>query len=163
MRKTQNSLFLEGAFAGGLATACMSLVMLAAKKLGIQGEHPPKRIAESLLTAVGNQQPRQQKLKLNAIAVAAHLGFGMAAGGAFAVIPPITRSRKMRILQGVGYGLLVWAASYKGWIPAFNILPPPDRDRPGRVKSMVAAHVVYGAVLAGLMHGKSTKSTASSR
>ena len=54
-------------------------------------------------------------------------------------------------LVGVVYGLGVWAVSYKGWIPALGILPPPERDQPGRPVIMVAAHVVYGLVLGALV------------
>ncbi|EEF61105.1 DUF6789 family protein [Pedosphaera parvula] len=159
MDRKQSSRLIQGAVAGGLATIWMSLFMFGSKKLGIQGEHPPKRIAEFAFALAGSEQSEQQKLKLNASAVAAHLGFGMVAGGAFALIQPRSSSKKLQILHGIGYGLLVWAASYKGWIPAFNILPPPERDRPGRVKSMIAAHMVYGAVLANLMKGEPRKST----
>ena len=40
--------------------------------------------------------------------------------------------------------------SYSGWLPALHLMPPPEQDRPGRQPSMVAAHVVYGAVLGAL-------------
>jgi hypothetical protein len=41
----------------------------------------------------------------------------------------------------------VWLGSYAGWIPALDLLPPPDRDRRGRPPSMIVAHWVYGAAL----------------
>jgi uncharacterized membrane protein YagU involved in acid resistance len=148
----QSSLFFEGVVAGGLATVCMSLLMLGSKKLGVQGEHPPKRIVEAALSATGDTQPPLQKVL--PLAAAVHVGFGMAAGGVFALIQQKFHLKKMPILQGAGYGLLVWAVSYKGWIPALGILPPAERDRPGRVKTMIAAHLVYGAVLAGRLHRK---------
>ena len=59
-------------------------------------------------------------------------------------------------LVGAVYGLGVWAVSYKGWIPALGILPPPERDRPGRPVIMVAAHVVYGLVLGALVRAPET-------
>jgi uncharacterized membrane protein YagU involved in acid resistance len=147
----RTSLFLDGALAGGVATLCMSLVMIGSKKLGVQGEHPPKRIAEAVLASTGDSQQPQPKVE--ALSVAAHFGFGMVAGGVFALLER-RLSLKRPILSGVAYGLLVWAVSYKGWIPALNILPPPERDRPGRPTTMIAAHVVYGAVLAKCLHGK---------
>jgi uncharacterized membrane protein YagU involved in acid resistance len=150
MSKKQSSRILEGALAGGLATICMSLFMYGSKKLGIQGEHPPKRIMESAFAAAGAEEPRQHKLKLNAAAAAAHIGFGVVSGAAFALLQPKHSSKKLQILEGMGYGLLIWAVSYKGWVPKLNIMPPPERDRPGRVKSMIAAHMVYGSVLASL-------------
>ena len=47
-------------------------------------------------------------------------------------------------------GLSVWAVSYQGWVPALGILPKASEDRPARPAVMVAAHVVYGAVLGAL-------------
>ena len=34
----------SGLLAGAVATVCMSAAMMLSKKLGVQGEHPPKRI-----------------------------------------------------------------------------------------------------------------------
>ena len=44
-------------------------------------------------------------------------------------------------------GLAIWAPAYQGWVPALDILPPATEDRPERAATMIAVHVVYGAVL----------------
>jgi hypothetical protein len=59
---------------------------------------------------------------------------------------------------GVSHGLAVYALSFKGWIPALEILPSPQRDRPGGPAARRPAarrswwpDVVYGAVLGRLI------------
>jgi hypothetical protein len=52
------------------------------------------------------------------------------------------------IPSAVAFGLVVWAASYAGWIPALGIMEPPGRDRPGRPTAMVVSHALFGLVLA---------------
>ena len=48
---------------------------------------------------------------------------------------------------GILFGTAVWLVSYQGWVPALGIMAPPSRDRPGRPQAMLAAHLLYGAVL----------------
>jgi uncharacterized membrane protein YagU involved in acid resistance len=48
---------------------------------------------------------------------------------------------------GALYGLALWLVSYQGWIPALGLLPPPEQDAQGRTMAMIAAHLVYGAML----------------
>jgi hypothetical protein len=82
----------------------------------------------------------------DALAVVAHLGFGAVTGAAYALAPRIGPP----VLRGVVTALGVWAVSYQGWVPALGILPKASEDRPARPAVMIAAHVVYGAVLGGL-------------
>jgi hypothetical protein len=76
----------------------------------------------------------------------AHLGYGMVGGAVYAAT--LGRARAVpRPLSGLCFGLLVWLGSYEGWVPALRMMPPASRDRPDRVFTMVAAHVVYGAFM----------------
>lgn len=142
--------FIAGALAGGVATICMSALMLASKKMGVQGEHPPKRIAEAALKSAGGEEKPSQK-EIVTLAAASHLAFGMVTGGAFALAKQKLHLKKWPLLQGIGFGLLVWGVSYKGWVPALDIMPSAEQDRSGRVNTMVAAHVIYGAVLGKIL------------
>jgi len=148
MSSTLNAV-MEGAVAGGLATLPMSGVMLAAGKAGLMGQQPPEKITEAALDAVGVESPSEKVEKT--ATVAAHLGYGVAMGAAFSLLHHELRPRGSPILSGIGFGLAVWALSYKGWVPALGIMPPPEHDRPGRPESMVLAHVVYGGVLGALV------------
>jgi hypothetical protein len=139
---------VEGAVAGAIATIPMSAVMYAADKADLMGEYPPEIIAEKTLDAAGIHQGKDVN---DAAATIAHLGFGAAAGALFALLHRRSELPAPPIAEGIGYGLLVYAVSYNGWIPAIRIMPPPESDRPGRQPSMAAAHVVYGATLAALL------------
>ncbi len=139
--------FGEDAIAGAIATVAMSAVMVAGDRSGLMGEQPPTLVSKHTLRELGiGDQRRHGPL----LAPLAHLGFGAAGGTIFGLsrrlVPDVPR-----YLHGVLFGLTLWAVSYKGWIPALGILPPPERDRPGRPVVMVAAHVVYGLVLARLV------------
>jgi hypothetical protein len=142
--QTSLSAALRGAFTGAVATLPMSGVMYVARAAGLLGEYPPRIITRTALEAVGAGVPEEVN---EAAATIAHVGFGAAAGAAFGLLRHGVRPPGSRIVQGVAFGLAVYAVSYNGWIPAVHILPEPTDDRPGRQPSMLAAHVVYGLVL----------------
>ena len=133
---------LHGALAGGLATISMTVLMLGARRAGLMGAMPPERITARFLDRM---RVRRRGDEQDAAAMFLHFAFGAAAGGLFGLarrrlpLPPV--------LSGIAYGAGVWFVSYKGWVPALGIMPPPERDRPGRPQSMLAAHLVYGATL----------------
>jgi hypothetical protein len=137
----------RGALAGAAATVPMSALMLAAGKLGLMGEQPPERITERLAHAV-SIHPDEGESSL--VGTTLHVGFGAATGAAFELLRENVELPGPAVGQGVAWALAVWAVSYAGWLPGLDILPPPHRDRPGRVPSMIAAHVVYGAALGAL-------------
>ena len=147
------SLLARGVGAGAVATAAMSAEMMAAQRLGLMGEQPPERITEKVVEDVPGADPDESTK--DALATAAHIAFGTACGAGYALA--FGRSRRAGALTGTLFGLAVWALSYAGWVPALGILPPPDRDRPGRQVSMVLAHVIYGSVL-GTLVGRSARS-----
>ncbi len=138
----------RGAGAGAIATLVMSAVMLAAGKLGFHGKQPPEVIVETALDAADIDRSERTE---NVLAGLAHLGFGGSMGALFALLRRMARTPGPEVLHGAGFGLGVWAVSYQGWIPALGILPPPSRDTSERPPTMIVAHLVYGAVLGGLV------------
>lgn len=135
---------IDGGIAGCAGTASMSAVMIAASRAGLLGRQPPERVAEEALGAVGIQHAaRTQDL----LAVALHFGFGAAMGALFGLLHRRLTLKVGAEPQGLIFGTLVWATSYKGWLPALGIMPPPERDRPGRPQTMILAHWVYGWTL----------------
>ena len=132
------SAVVRGAVAGVVATGAMSAVMLAFRKQ--MGEQPPDAIATEAAHAVGADPTETQA---DVLASFAHAGFGATVGAAYALLPRYGAPP----LRGVLLALGVWAVSYQGWVPALGILPPATRDKPGRPAVMIAAHVVFGAVL----------------
>ncbi len=74
-------------------------------------------------------------------------------GGAYSLLPARARS----LSGGTVFGLGVWSASYAGWLPHAGLMPRPLWDRPGRPTAMLLAHLVFGATLAGVVRGMSTR------
>ena len=86
----------------------------------------------------------------NVLTAAAHLGYGVASGIVFSLLRRRRASRAQSTALGAAFGAALWGASYSGWVPAAGLLPPPHRDRPGRQPVLIAAHLIYGAVLGSL-------------
>jgi hypothetical protein len=140
------------AAAGGLdglgATLAMSGVMYGARRAGWLGTPPPAAITERALHAIGAHGAARRGTP--ALAWGAHLAFGAACGALYGAAARAPRSWARAAVEGAAYGAAIWLVSYAGWVPALSILPPPHRDRPGRPPAMVAAHLVFGAVLGAL-------------
>ncbi|HEY3493870.1 MAG TPA: SDR family NAD(P)-dependent oxidoreductase [Polyangiaceae bacterium] len=145
---------VTGLGAGFVATLAMSLVVAGGKRLGLLGEPPPRRIVRRFLERGGWRRPRPAALSVSALA--AHLGFGASMGGIYGVLPARTHSP----LGGWAFGMLVWAANYAGWLPKAGLMPRPLLDRPGRPSTMVAAHLVFGRVLAAVLGRRRRQSLA---
>ena len=139
---------LRGAVVGAVATVPMSVVMLAAKRVGLMGTQPPEKITARLLSRLGYRRRRSETQDL--LASALHVGFGAGAGAVFVLLRRGLRLPVPAVVQGVVYGSGVWFVSYMGWVPWLGIMPPADEDRPGRAETMLAAHWVYGGVLGAL-------------
>lgn len=141
---------LLGARAGLVATAAMSLLMLAARAAGLTGRLPPARLADEVTEELppAGQPTREQR---NALAAMLHFGFGAALGGLFGLATSGLRRIGASTALGVGFGTAVYAISYLGWMPALNILPPATEDRPGRSITMLLGHWLFGGVLGALV------------
>lgn len=151
MKQALAKFISSGPGAGFLATLPMSAVLLAAQAAGFLGEQPPKRVTRSMLERFGAETPSEEKT--NAATTVMHFGYGTAAGGTFKWLYRRLRLPASSAVQGMGFGLAVWAFGYKGWIPAFGILPPPEEGSNLRVVSLIAAHLAYGAAL-GVLAGR---------
>ncbi|MCK2218466.1 DUF1440 domain-containing protein [Actinomadura sp. ATCC 31491] len=141
---------LRGAAGGAVATAVMSLVMVAGSRTGLMPDQPPKRIARAALPG-HRHRPKPGEGVAGALA---HFGFGMTAGSLYGLL---TRGRRIPAPVGVGYALAIWVSSYQGWVPKLGILPPAAEDRPGRQAVMVAGHLAYGLTLATVLNRLSTR------
>ena len=119
--------------------------MLAGRRAGLLGRMPPEKITGRLLDRLGVRRDRSTQ---DLLAGLLHVGFGSLAGAGFEVARRRLRPPLPALLQGLAFGTAVWTVSYAGWVPALGIMAPPQRDRPGRPAVMLAAHWVYGALLA---------------
>ncbi len=138
------SRLLLGALAGIVGTAAMTAVMRRLHRRLPPPERyplPPREIVQQVVphaTSDALSESGRQELTM-----AAHFGYGAATGALYALIRPGDA-----LLPGAAYGVLVWAASYLGWIPAFGILESATRHPRHRNALMVAAHLVWGATVA---------------
>ena len=138
---------VRGGVAGAVGTGAMSALMLTAGRAGLVGRQPPEAITRTAVRRATGVEPRGRTAE--ALSSLTHLGFGVTAGALYAALPAPTAPSPA--LRGAAYGLGVWAVSYLGWVPrVLGALPSAEDDRDDRVAVMVAAHVVYGAVLGAL-------------
>jgi hypothetical protein len=133
---------------GAIATVPMSAVMLIGQHLGWMREQPPEALTEEALDRADLLEERSGET-VHAFAVASHFAFGAAGGALYGLLRRVA-PRAPAVSSGVAFGLGIWGASYRGWIPALDLLPA--EERPGRRGTlvMIAAHAMYGATLGAL-------------
>ena len=139
-----------GAVSGTIATAVMTVVMLAARRAGLMSELPPHEIASRTV----DRTPAREEADPNerrGLGWISHFAFGAGAGAAYALLRNVVRTPGPAWFHGAGYALAIWLVSYMGWIPALGLMPKVDRDEPGRQPAMMLSHFVFGAVLGALV------------
>lgn len=143
--------WLAGSLAGLAATAPMTALMNALHPTLAPDDPqplPPRQITMQAADSAGVKDDLDEESKTG-LTMLAHFGYGTGAGalyGAAAPHLPFTPA-----VNGIAYGLTVWAGSYMGWLPAARILPPVSEQPAGRTAVMIAAHVAWGATL-GVLH-----------
>ena len=137
---------LIGAIAGVVATTAMTLSMAAMFRRLARPERyplPPRELTEQAAAAAGARHAMDEP-QMQAATLASHFGFGALMGSLYA---PVFPGRRSGVGSGVGFGLFVWTASYLGWVPGLGLLRPATEHPARRNGLMIAAHVVWGAVL----------------
>ncbi len=141
--------FLAGAVGGLLATVPMTIAMEELHRTLPRKERyplPPREITEDLVARTPIKKPLRDK-SMTRLALTAHFAYGAAAG---ALYGSLLHTRPHPVLQGSGFGVAVWAASYLGWIPAANVLRPATQHPGRRNLLMLAVHCVWGISTVGL-------------
>lgn len=145
MVSTAGNRVVGGAVAGLAATVPMSLAMeLMHRRLPAPQRHPlpPRHITMRFAKKLGVRH-RLDEPQRQALTALAHFGYGTAVGSLFGTFAP--RRRAEAVAAGAAFGLLVWAASYLGLMPALDLHRPATREPAGRNALMIAAHLVWGA------------------
>ncbi len=138
---------LSGFVAGFVATAPMSVAMIAMKQLLPRREKyplPPYHIMMDIARKAGVRSKMGSRARSLATA-AGHFGYGAAQGGLFGALSGDLPGPAA--LKGIVFGLAVWAGSYLGLLPLTRIYRPATEYPARRNLLMVAAHVVWGAAL----------------
>jgi hypothetical protein len=136
-----------GALAGLVGTAAMTVAMRALhRRLPSQQRYslPPREIIQEVLPDTAERRITEDHRQT--LTMAAHFGYGAATGALYAAARP-------RGNPGLGalYGVLVWGASYLGWIPATRILRPATQHPGRRNGLMIAVHLVWGTTMAATL------------
>lgn len=132
----------QGAAAGVAGTVAMTFVMDQLHRRLPAAERyplPPREITERAANALGHPDQRT----LPDASLNAHLAYGAASGALLGLA-----AQRPRVAIGAACGVLIWAASYFGWIPALRLLDPASRHPQRRNLLMIVAHVVWGGVTA---------------
>jgi putative membrane protein len=150
----------RGLLAGALATVPMSGVIALGWLTGLLRTPPPEEVSANALESAMYQTGDVLELPEFAVApafdspaafqagwIVAHLVYGALCGLVFVGLQASVPAAPRRPL-GIGFGLLVWLGSYLGLLPALKLYPRPEADSPGRVVTMIVAHVVFGLSLA---------------
>src|SRR5262245_9863268 len=134
---------LAGGVAGFLATLPMSIAMIAMHRiLPVRHRYslPPKKVTLRIARKLGIRG-KLTRNKKNVLSVLSHFGYGAAAGTVYGLAASHVNGSP--VVKGIGFGLLVWAGSYFGLLPAVNLWEP-DEEHHKRYWMMAAAHVVWG-------------------
>lgn len=142
--------FLTGAAAGLVATVPMTVAMTAMHR-GLPASQryvlPPRRITMRAARKAGVKHHLDESER-RAATMVSHFGYGGGAGALFGMVSP--RDPLRAVAAGMGFGVLVWAVSYLGLMPALGLHPPATKEPAGRNGLMIGAHLVWGATLGAI-------------
>jgi erythromycin esterase-like protein len=133
-----------GALAGMVGTAAMTVAMRALHR-SLPPQHryplPPREIVQEVLPEPAEHRIAEDHRQ--SLTMAAHFGYGAATAALYAAARPPPSA-------GVGalYGVLVWGASYLGWLPGAHILKPATQHPGRRNALMIVCHLVSDDPLA---------------
>src|SRR5438105_531865 len=139
--------WLQGGIAGFVATAPMSVFMLATQRFLPKRQQyalPPEIITEELAHRM-HVRWHMNKKQVEAVTIVSHFGYGAAMGMLYG-----TSGKNIPLpspVKGVLFGLVVWVASYLGLLPLIGMSESGQREPGRRNLMMIAAHVVWGATM----------------
>lgn len=138
---------LKGALAGFVATIPMTIFMLATQRFLPQGQRydlPPEIITKELAHRAHVRHHMNKQQVLGATLVS-HFGYGASMG---AVYSPLGKKMPLpTVVQGILFGLVVWAGSYLALLPMLGMSESGQREPVRRNLMMIVAHVVWGTTL----------------
>lgn len=140
---------IEGAAAGLVATLPMTLFMRSVwKRLPAEEQYalPPRQITRNVVGPF--RFWRMDPEKQTGLTLLLHFLFGAATGSIYGMVEE--KVPLQSTVKGPLAGMVVWAGSYLGWIPALGILPPATEHPWRRNAMMIAAHLIWGVTLGAL-------------
>lgn len=138
---------LIGLIGGIVATGPMTMLMvLLHRRLPAKHRYPlpPREITMKVARQAGIAGKLDPSAR-SAATLLLHFGYGSAAGGIYGA--GAERLPGTPALKGIGFGLLIWTASYLGLLPATGVLTPATRHPTSRNLVMILAHILWGLTL----------------
>lgn len=123
----------------------MTVPILLSQRLHLLHTPPPVEISDNVARRTWLLPDRSHK-SFPLVWIGAHLSYGMVC----ATVYSLTRRflPGSHSLAGLIFGLVVWAVSYLGYVPALRLYPwPADDSRPRQIV-MVVAHALFGLTVA---------------
>ncbi len=109
---------------------------------------PPRGVVEKMTQAIADRKDVDESVEA-AVTMVAHFGYGSAMGLIYAFLTG--KVRAAAVLKGALFGLLVWAGSYLGFLPAVGILQSATERPARRNLLLIGVHLVWGGVLGWLV------------
>ena len=147
-------------FAGFVGTIAMTIAMKALHRRlppEQQSPLPPRQVSMAIAERVGMKDYMDETSRWRTT-MALHFGYGTAVGALYAPFADLAPGPYP--LKGMAFGVLVWAGIYLGWLPMSGLLSSAVRHPAPRNALMIAAHLVWGTVIATVIesvHRSSTK------
>jgi uncharacterized membrane protein YagU involved in acid resistance len=146
---------MTGALAGLVASLPMAAVMMGLNRLlPSRGRTliepyralPPKEITLEIAERVGAPEVVRPGRRWGLATWLGHMGYGAATASLY---PLLTRRLNLpNVIRGMLFAMLVWAGSYLGWLPAFDVLPPATQQTRRRNVVMILSHLSWGSLTA---------------
>jgi len=139
-----------GLVAGVVATGPMTVAMiLGHRRLAAAHRYPlpPREITMKLAREVGLSKHMSSEMR-SAATLLGHFGYGGAAGAIYGAVSDEIDAPVL--VKGITAGLLLWGASYLGWLPGAGVLKSATDHPVPRNVLMVGAHLVWGTAMAAM-------------
>ena len=150
-RKTGRSFVVHGALAGALGAASMTVLRMFAHRAGWIEAMVPQAVEVWAKDKSGLPWPRRPEAHHVADQLL-HLGYGGAAGGAYALLRAIRNDEaKPSVAFASGLGTALWVFGSFVLFPALRIARPPWQAKPREELVNLAAHLLYGTVTVYLL------------
>lgn len=133
---------LAGAAGGAGGTVVLSVLRYVLGKIGVVYQTAPMQVVERMQQA---DLVTDRPVAKRAIAVAAHLTYGTAAGAAFGALRRKREGLGTELAVGATLGVLLWGIGWAGWLPILGADRAPWNYHSSKVLLPVLDHAVFGA------------------
>jgi putative membrane protein len=127
----------------------MTTFMLSTQRFLPKGQRydlPPEIITKELAHRAQVKQ-HMSKQQIVGATLVSHFGYGAMMGTLYGPLGKRQSTPQSASVQGIVFGLLVWAGSYLGLLPLLGMSESGHRETVRRNLMMIAAHVVWGAAM----------------